>query len=178
MEEKDILVHACCGPCSTASIERLLEEGWNPVLYFSNSNIYPEEEATKRYEGLLEVARVYKLKVIREDYDHGQWLKAVQGHEGEREGGSRCTLCFAYNLHQASEKAKELGFLHFTTTLTISRFKNSKVIFQVGEQFPGFEPIDFKKKGGFEKSVALSKKLGIYRQHYCGCEFSMPKKSD
>ncbi|NLK06259.1 MAG: epoxyqueuosine reductase QueH [Spirochaetales bacterium] len=172
MEEHDILVHACCGPCSTASIERMLEEGWNPVLYFSNSNIFPEQEADKRYEALLEVARVYNLKVIREHYDHQGWLDAVKGHEGEREGGSRCELCFAYNLREASEKAKQLGFLHFTTTLTVSRFKNSKTIFRVGEAFPGFEALDFKKKGGFEKSVALSKELGIYRQHYCGCEFS------
>lgn len=172
MEEHDILVHACCGPCSTASIERMLEEGWKAVLFFSNSNIFPEQEAEKRYEALLEVARVYNLKVIREHYDHQGWLDAVKGHESEREGGSRCELCFAYNLREASEKAKQLGFAHFTTTLTVSRFKNSKVIFRVGEVFPGFEPLDFKKKGGFEKSVALSKELGIYRQHYCGCEFS------
>lgn len=86
MEEHDILVHACCGPCSTASIERMLEEGWNPVLHFSNSNIFPEQEADKRYEALLEVARVYNLKVIREHYDHQGWLDAVKGHEGEREG--------------------------------------------------------------------------------------------
>ncbi len=172
MEEHDILVHACCGPCSTASIERMLEEGWNPVLYFSNSNIFPQEEADKRYDALLEVARVYDLQVIREHYDHQNWLDAVKGHETEREGGGRCELCFAYNLREASEKAKELGFSHFTTTLTVSRFKNSKVIFRVGEAFPGFEALDFKKQGGFEKSVALSKQLGIYRQHYCGCEFS------
>lgn len=150
----------------------MLEEGWNPVLHFSNSNIFPEQEADMRYEALLEVARVYNLKVIREHYDHQGWLDAVKGHEGEREGGSRCELCFAYNLREASEKAKQLGFLHFTTTLTVSRFKNSKTIFRVGEAFPGFEALDFKKKGGFEKSVALSKELGIYRQHYCGCEFS------
>ncbi len=173
MEEHDILVHACCGPCSTASIERLLEEGWNPVLYFSNSNIYPEEEAERRYTELVKVAEAYALQVIHEHYDHERWLASVKGHEAEREGGSRCKLCFAYNLREASEKAQELGFQHFTTTLTVSRFKNSKLIFSVGEQFPGFEEIDFKKKGGFDKSVKLSKEMNLYRQHYCGCEFSM-----
>lgn len=176
MEEKDILVHACCGPCSTASIERLLEDGWNPVLYFSNSNIYPMEEAERRYKALVEVAHTYSLKVIHEHYDHERWLESVKGHEGEREGETRCSLCFTYNLREASAKAEELGFKHFTTTLTVSRFKNSKIIFSVGEQFPGFEQIDFKKKGGFEKSVRLSRELGLYRQHYCGCEFSMPKE--
>lgn len=173
MQERDILVHACCGPCSTASIERMLEDGWNPVLYFSNSNIYPEAEAQKRFEALLDVAGKYDLRVIREQYNHQDWLEHIQGYEDQAEGGSRCRRCFSYNLHQASVKAQELGFFHFTTTLTVSRFKNSKLIFSVGEQFPYFEPIDFKKKGGFDKSVALSKELGIYRQNYCGCEFSM-----
>ncbi|MGE4584358.1 MAG: epoxyqueuosine reductase QueH [Sphaerochaeta sp.] len=172
MEEHDILLHACCGPCSTASIERLLEEGWNPILYFSNSNIFPEEEAIRRYEALLEVARTYHLQVINEHYDHAAWLASVAGFETEKEGGGRCERCFSYNLAQASQKAEELGFRHFTTTLTVSRFKNSKMIFRVGEQFPSFEPIDFKKKGGFDKSVQLTKQLGIYRQSYCGCEFS------
>jgi predicted adenine nucleotide alpha hydrolase (AANH) superfamily ATPase len=173
MEERDILVHACCGPCSTASIERLVGEGWKPVLYFSNSNIFPQEEAQKRYEALLEVAQAYQLEVIAEHYDHESWLASIKGHEGEREGGLRCAKCFAYNLAQAASKARQLGYSHFTTTLTVSRFKNSSLIFSVGKQFEGFECIDFKKQGGFDKSVKLTKELGIYRQHYCGCEFSM-----
>ncbi len=173
MEARDILVHACCGPCSTASIERLLDEGWNPVLYFSNSNIFPEEEAERRYEALLEVAKVYQLEVIAELYDHESWLSFIKGSEREREGGARCEKCFTYNLGQAAGKARELGFTHFTTTLTVSRFKNSNLIFSVGQQFEGFECIDFKKKGGFDRSVQRTRELGIYRQHYCGCEFSM-----
>ncbi len=173
MEARDILVHACCGPCSTASIERLLDEGWRPVLYFSNSNIFPEEEARKRYEALLEVAQAYHLEVLHEHYDHESWLASIKGHEAQAEGGSRCEKCFSYNLSQAANKARELGFSHFTTTLTVSRFKNSKLIFSVGQQFEAFECIDFKKKGGFDRSVKRTKELGIYRQHYCGCEFSM-----
>ena len=173
MEDNEILVHACCGPCSTSSIERLLSEGWKPVLYFSNSNIFPESEADRRYEVLLQVTKTYDLDVIRETYEHAPWLEAVAGFEAEKEGGQRCARCFAYNLKQASQKAEELGFSHFCTTLTVSRFKNSKLIFKVGEQFPHFEPIDFKKKGGFDRSIVLSKELNLYRQHYCGCEFSM-----
>lgn len=176
MEDRRILVHACCGPCSTASIERLLSEGWEPTLYFSNSNIFPLEEADKRYEVLLEVAKSTGIPVIREHYDHQLWLDAIVGHEGALEGGSRCELCFAYNLRQASEKAKEFGFPHFCTTLTVSRFKNSKQIFRVAEAFPGFEQLDFKKKGGFDRSIVLSKEMGLYRQTYCGCEFSIPKE--
>ena len=174
MDDRDILVHACCGPCSSASIERMLSDGWKPTLFFSNSNIFPQEEADLRYEALLIVAQAYELPVIRELWDHGPWLEAVSGLEGEKEGGKRCEACFAYNLNEASRKAEELGFEHFCTTLTVSRFKNSKVIFRLGEQFPRFEKLDFKKKGGFDRSLVLSRELGLYRQHYCGCEFSLP----
>jgi predicted adenine nucleotide alpha hydrolase (AANH) superfamily ATPase len=168
-----ILLHACCGPCSTASIERLLGDGWQVVLYFPNSNIFPEAEHTLRYGELLKVARLHGLEVIKGEYDHERWLAAVSGLEAEREGGLRCEACFAYNLKEARAKAVELGIEHFTTTLTVSRFKRSAQIFAVGEQLEGFEPIDFKKKGGFERSTQLAKEMGLYRQHYCGCEFSM-----
>lgn len=151
----------------------MLSEGWKPTLFFSNSNIFPESEADLRYEALLTVATTYNLPIIREAWDHEPWLEAVSGLEQEKEGGLRCEACFAYNLAQASAKAEELGFSHFCTTLTVSRFKNSKTIFRVGEAFPHFEQLDFKKKGGFDRSLVLSKELGLYRQHYCGCEFSI-----
>ncbi len=173
MKSKPILLHVCCGPCSTSSILRLIEEGWAPVLYFSNSNIYPSEEADKRYDELLKVAEQEQLPVIREAYYHQRWLSFIQGLEAEAEGGTRCSRCFAYNLGQAAQKAKELAIKHFTTTLSVSRFKSSKQIFAVGEAFEGFEAIDFKKKGGFEKSTRLAKEMNLYRQHYCGCEFSL-----
>lgn len=168
-----ILLHVCCGPCSTASIERLIAEGWTVVLYFSNSNIYPEAEHAKRYGELLKVAALHKMEVITEVYDHEKWLGFIAGLEGEREGGARCRACFAYNLAQAHDKARELGIEHFSTTLTVSRFKNSRQIFSVGERFDGFEAIDFKKRGGFELSTRLAKEMNLYRQHYCGCEFSI-----
>lgn len=168
-----ILLHACCGPCSTASIERLLSEGWQPTIYFSNSNIFPASEADKRFAELLKVAGRYRLPVIREQYDHSAWRQAVAGHEADPEHGERCTICFRYNLAQAAVKARELGFKHFTTTLTVSRFKNSRTIFTVGQAFEGFEPIDFKKKDGFNRSIVLSKEMNLYRQEYCGCEFSL-----
>ena len=82
---ESILVHCCCGPCATASIERLIKEGWNPVLYFSNDNIYPEEEFEKRYENLLIVANKYNLRVINKSYDHSSWRTWVKGIENEKE---------------------------------------------------------------------------------------------
>lgn len=168
-----ILVHCCCGPCSTSSLKRLIDEGWSPVIYYGNSNIWPEEENSKRWENLLKVASFYGVPVIREKYDHDSWRKAVQGLEKEPEHGKRCTKCFEFNLRQAHDKAKELGIDHFTTTLTVSRFKNSSAIFSVGRSFEGFEEIDFKKKDGFAQSVKMSQEMGLYRQQYCGCEFSM-----
>ena len=169
---KRILLHVCCGPCSTASIERLLDEGYEPVLFFSDSNIFPYGEFMKRYSNLLIAADHYGLEVILDDWRHDDWREAVKGHEGDREHGERCSLCFRYNLRRTAEKAAELGIGCFTTTLTVSRFKNSSTIFQEGRAFPGFVEIDFKKKDGFGRSIALSREIGLYRQDYCGCEFS------
>lgn len=172
MKGKELLVHCCCGPCSTSSIERLLEEGYEPILYFTNSNIDTENEFEKRYENLLLVAEHYRLKVLKDEYQHDRWLDAIKGFEGEKEHGARCPLCFNFSLKRAYEKARELNIPHFCTTLTVSRFKNSKVIFSVGEKYEGFVPLDFKKKNGFARSVEIAKELNLYRQEYCGCEFS------
>lgn len=168
-----ILVHCCCGPCSTSSVKRLLDEGWNPILYFENSNIYPKTENDLRRKNLEKVAEFYNLEVVIGEYNHQAWLDFIKGFETEPEHGRRCTKCFEYNLFRASKVAEGLGISHFTTTLTVSRFKNSLQIFNVGEAFPGFEKIDFKKKDGFAQSVKMAKEMGLYRQQYCGCEFSM-----
>ncbi len=144
-------------------------------MYFTNSNIDTKEEFDKRYENLLIVAQHYGLKVLEDEYQHDSWLEAIKGYEGEKEHGARCPLCFNFSLKRAYEKAKELDIPYFCTTLTVSRFKNSKVIFSVGEQYEGFVPFDFKKKNGFARSTELAKALGLYRQQYCGCEFSKTK---
>lgn len=177
-EEKKILVHVCCGPCATSSVERLLEEGWSPVLFFSDSNIYPEEEFEKRYENLLIVAENYSLPVIKDHYDHEAWREWVKGLEEEKEHGARCLRCFRFNLLRTMEKAKEMGIPHFCTTLTVSRFKKSASIFKEGEDLEGFEAIDFKKKDGFSRSCQLAKEMNLYRQSWCGCEFSKGAMTD
>ncbi len=174
--KKKILVHVCCGPCATSSVLRLIEEGWEPVLYFSNSNIYPYEEFEKRYLNLLVVAEHYGVRVIKGEYDHEKWREWVKGLEGEKEHGKRCSMCFRFNLLRASDKAREEGIKHFCTTLTVSRFKKSAQIFSQGEDLDGFEAIDFKKKDGFALSCKMALKMNLYRQRYCGCEFSMRKE--
>ena len=174
---KKILVHCCCGPCATSSIQRLLDEGYEPVLCYGNSNIWPEEENNLRYENLLKVSEYFGgLEVIRQDYDHEAWLDFIKGLEDEPEHGARCLRCFEFNLKAACEEARRLGIDRFTTTLTVSRFKDSRSIFSVGEQFDSFEKIDFKKLDGFAKSCKMAEDLGLYRQRYCGCEFSVPKE--
>ncbi|MCQ2411343.1 MAG: epoxyqueuosine reductase QueH [Sphaerochaetaceae bacterium] len=174
---KRILVHCCCGPCATSSIQRLIEEGYEPVLCYGNSNIWPEEENQIRYENLLKVSEHFGgLEVVRQRYDHEAWLSLVStvpGYESLPEDDARCTKCFEFNLRDAYEEAKRLGIEHFTTTLTVSRFKNSQHVFDVGKNFDGFEQIDFKKKDGFAKSCKMAKELDLYRQQYCGCEFSI-----
>lgn len=175
MQEK-LLIHCCCAPCASGSIERLIDEGYDITLYYDNSNIYPESEFIKRKEELYKLAKHYNLVLIESPYNHKSWKDAVKGFEDEKEGGKRCSLCFDYNIQKSFLAAKELGFKHFTTTLTISPYKSSIEIFRVGENYEGFLSINLKKKDGYKKSIEKSKELGLYRQDYCGCEFSLKAK--
>lgn len=168
-----LLVHCCCGPCASGSIDRLIEEGFLPVLYYGNSNIYPEKEHLKRLNELKKVATFYNLEVIQSTYDHKKWLENVKGHENDEEKGERCSICFNYNLNESYEVAKKLDIDFFTTTLTISPYKSSMEIFRIGQDYNGFVSIDLKKKDGYKKSITKSKELNLYRQQYCGCEFSL-----
>lgn len=171
----EIFLHVCCGPCATSSIERLKDENYFPTLFFSNDNIDTLDEFEKRFNEAKKVASFYSVDIIKAPYNHDLWLESIKGLECEKEGGSRCIKCFFYNLNKLSEESKKRGYSSFTTTLSVSRFKNSEKIFTEGEKFEGFTPINFKKKGGFERSIKLSKEMGLYRQNYCGCEFSKNK---
>ena len=143
------------------------------MLFFGNSNIFPEAEADARFAALQKVANHFSLAVIRRTYDHDSWLKLVAGHEADPERGERCSICFACNLREAAEEARRLGILHFTTTLTVSPHKSSSTIFSLGRTWDEFVEIDLKKRDGFRRSIELSKELDLYRQDYCGCEFSL-----
>ena len=170
------LLHVCCAPCASGSIERLIERGEEVVLFYSNSNIYPEAEYEKRLGEAERLAGIYSLELVVDAYDHDAWLSHIKGYEQEPEKGSRCSLCFAYSLYRTKLKAEELGIPRFSTTLTISPHKRSSQIFAEAEGMDGFVTDDFKKKGGFYRSIELSKAYGLYRQEYCGCEFSMRKE--
>ena len=173
MERKPLLLHCCCGPCSTSSIERLQSLGYEPVLFFGNSNIFPEQEAQRRYAALEDVARHFSLQLIRHAWDHQSWLQHIRGFEQEPERGRRCELCFSYNLREAAAESRRRGIALFTTTLTVSPHKSAPLIFSLATQWEDFLAIDFKKQNGFGRSIILSQELELYRQDYCGCEFSL-----
>ena len=174
-----ILLHTCCAPCATASVERLQEEGRKPVLFFSNSNIFPREEYEKRFETVQYFAEQAGVDLYADTYDHGAWLKqvsSVPGFETEPKGGLSCAKCFKYSFRRTASKAAELGISCFTTSLSISPYKKSCQLFEIGSAFAGFLPADFKKRDGYRRSIELSKGCGLYRPNYCGCEFSRKKK--
>jgi predicted adenine nucleotide alpha hydrolase (AANH) superfamily ATPase len=170
-----ILVHICCAPCATASVERVLLDGLEPVLFFCNSNIWPESEYEKRLADARRLAEKLDVVIEEDQYDHAAWLEKIHGLENEPEKGARCLKCFEFSLARTAELAARLKIPKFCTTLTVSPHKVSRLIFAIGEQFDGFEPIDFKKKGGFMRSLQLAKEMDLYRQGYCGCEFSIRK---
>lgn len=174
-ENNKILIHACCGICSGYPIELLKEMGYEPIVYFCNPNLDSRGEFEKRLEAQKIVCMYHWVDLVIEEYAHEEFLSAAKGLENEPEKGKRCDVCIKLRLSKAAKKAKELGINKFTTSLVISPHKNFEKITKIGNDIAdGLEyiAIDFKKKDGFLKTNNLSKELGIYRQNYCGCEFS------
>ncbi len=147
-------------------------------MFFYNPCIFPEQEYKKRLENAEIIAKEMNCKLIVPDYNHKEFLDFISGLEKEPENSLRCLKCYEQRLQKTAEYASENGFDFFTTTLTISAHKNSKKIFETAQRIAeenkiNFLEIDFKKKDGFKKSTELSKKYNLYRQNYCGCEFSL-----
>lgn len=179
-----LLLHACCGPCSTSVLEYLSEHFDITILWY-NPNLYPENEFKKRLDTLREVLEKMdlpgKIEVLELPWHHEEYLSAVTGLENEPEGGARCAACFRLRLAETARIAKELGFDFFCTTLSVSRHKDAVLINAIGESAARehggvWLPSDFKKRNGENRSVELSEQLGIYRQLYCGCEFSLASR--
>lgn len=175
-----LLLHSCCGPCSSYCLTYLKDFFDITVLYY-NPNIYPEEEYNKRLSEQRRLIEDYMegVKLMTLPYDHSEFTEHVKGYENEREGGRRCERCFRLRLMKTAQTAAAGGFDYFGTTLTVSPHKNAQVINRVGEEIkeeltisPSWLYSDFKKKGGYGQSIELSRKYGLYRQNYCGCEFA------
>lgn len=175
-----ILLHSCCGPCSSAVIERLMNY-FNITIIYYNPNIEPFEEYLKRKReqiNLLEqIKSKNKLDIIDCDYDNNKYHELVRTLENEKEGGKRCFKCYQLRLEYTAIKAKELNYDYFGTTLSVSPFKNSLKLNEIGlelEKKYGIKYLvaDFKKKNGYKRSIELSNKYNLYRQNYCGCIYS------
>ena len=174
-----LLLHSCCGPCSVGVIAKL-QTHFTLYVSFYNPNILPLEEYKRRLDAQKEVLAnaktAYPITFFEGAYTPEVFLQIAAGLEQEPEGGKRCEHCFFLRLEHSAKLAKANNIPYFATTLSISPHKNVDVINQLGEHLAKqhnlhFLAADFKKNGGFQESVRLSKELGIYRQNYCGCRF-------
>ena len=180
---REVLLHACCAPCSSAIVEWLLQNGVRPTIYYYNPNIYPLEEYETRKNESKRHAESLGIRWIDADYDHRQWLNAVSGLEQEPERGGRCQLCFRLRLLATAREAQRLGIKHFATTLASSRWKNLDQITTAGEaaaqavstpEAPvAFWAQNWRKGGLQDRRNQLLREYDFYNQQYCGCEFSM-----
>ncbi len=175
-----ILLHSCCAPCSSHVISVLSPHFDITILYY-NPNIEPYEEYLKRKEEEIRFIGEYpasnKLDIIDCDYDNDKFHEVVKGLEDLREGGNRCFICYELRLDKTAKTAKELGYDYFATTLSVSPYKNSKKLNEIGLKLSEEYDVkylisDFKKKNGYKHSIELSKEYNLYRQDYCGCIYS------
>ena len=176
-----LLLHSCCAPCSSYVLE-YLGQYFNITVFYYNPNIFPESEYTKRIleqQTLIGQLRVkYPVSFIAGGYDKDRFYEMAKGLEHVKEGGERCLKCYELRLRESAWIAKSGGFDYFTTTLSISPMKNAARLNEIGlrlqeEYGVNYLISDFKKKNGYKRSIELSKEYGLYRQDYCGCEFSV-----
>lgn len=179
-----LLLHSCCAPCSS-HVLLLLKNYFDITIYYSNDNIYPFEEYQKRLTEEIEFCKKIdsSIEVLFDAYDSTAYDSAVLGLERLGERSERCYECYRLRLEKTAQKAKALGFDYFTTTLSISPYKNSQWINELGtllEEKYGvsFLYSDFKKEEGYKHSIALSKEYGLYRQDYCGCRYSLKERKE
>ncbi len=177
---KKLLLHSCCGPCSSSVIERLKPDFDITVIYY-NPNIEPEEEYLKRKAEQIKLLKILAVKYLDIDYLNNEFKAKIVGRENDPENSFRCFICYELRLAKTAQIAREKGFDYFCTTLSVSPYKNSKIINEIGLKLAQEYKIDylvsdFKKEEGYKRSIELAKEYDLYRQDYCGCLFS--KKVD
>ena len=175
-----LLLHACCAPCSSYCLEYLTKY-FDITVYYHNPNISPQSEFDYRVSELKRLLSEMPLsspvELVVADYDAAEFEDAVRGLENEPERGGRCTVCYRLRLTKSAEYATAHGFDYFTTTLSISPYKDAERLVKIGEELAekygvSYLPSDFKKKNGYKRSIELSEEYGLYRQDYCGCVYS------
>ena len=172
-----LLLHSCCAPCSSACLERLKDHFEITVLYYNPNIDDPTEYEKRKAEQIRFLEESGYAKILDCDHDQKAFEDMSKGLESEPERGKRCYLCYQLRLRKTAELAKEHGFPYFGTTLTLSPYKNAEWLNEIGEKEGGRVGVnylfsDFKKKGGYHRSIELSKQHGLYRQDFCGCKFS------
>lgn len=177
VQNKKVLLHACCGICSAYPIKFLIENNYNPLIFFSNSNLDTQSEYNLRLNAQKKLCEYYEIELIIDNYLHDEFLNYVQGFENEPEKGKRCIKCMEYRLLKTAQKAKELSINTFTTSLSISPHKNFNLISELGEKIGKthtleYLSINFRKNNGFLETNKIANELNLYRQKYCGCEFA------
>lgn len=181
-----LLLHSCCAPCSSYTLEYLSRYFDITVLYY-NPNISPRSEFDKRAVEqarlIAELPAQHKVKLVVSDYDYKEFLDIARGYEDCQEGGERCFRCYRMRLEKTAEKAKAEGFDYFCTTLSISPLKDSQIINKIGYETAEkygvkWLPSDFKKKEGYKRSIELSWEYNLYRQNFCGCAYSKKEAKD
>lgn len=175
-----LLMHSCCAPCSSYVLE-YLSNYFEITIFYYNPNIYPEGEYIRRIEEQQFLIKAMPLQseisFIQGEYCPKNYYRLTAGMESEAEGGHRCFACYEMRLNEAAKLASLQGFDYFTTTLSISPYKNADKLNEIGEKLAkeygvSYLPSDFKKKNGYKRSIELSKEYGLYRQDYCGCVYS------
>ena len=172
-----LLLHACCGPCTSGVFDQLYPY-FNITIIYYNPNTYPYDEYILRYKQLEILKNYMDFELIFMDYNDEEFYSKVKGLEEEKEGGKRCEVCYKLRLEKTAQVAKEKGFDYFTSTLSVSPYKNADKLNKIGQELENIYNIkyiysDFKKNEGYKNSIKNSKEYGLYRQDYCGCEYSL-----
>ena len=181
-----LLIHACCGPCSSYVIE-YLNKYFDITMYYYNPNIYPTVEFLRRYDELEKFIKEFnkknniEIKLDAVDYETKEFYEAIRGLEHMGEKSRRCYNCYKLRMTKAAQYAKENNYDYFTTTLSISPYKNANWINEIGKKLEekiGIKYLysDFKKNDGYKRSLELSKEYNLYRQEYCGCVYSKEER--
>lgn len=175
-QKPTLLLHSCCGPCSSYVLE-YLTQFFDVTVLFYGPNIQPEEEYDKRLHYQREVLRHIPAKLLECSYDGAAFERISAGYEAAPEGGERCTRCFLLRLEETARQAYAHGFAYYCTTLTVSPHKDAERINRIGEEMGAkygvkWLPSDFKKRNGYLRSIQLAKEFELYRQDWCGCQYS------
>ncbi len=169
-----LLLHSCCAPCSSHTII-FLNQYFDITVFYDNNNIYPEEEFNKRLEEQIKLCKTLNIKIISTQYNSKEYYNAIKGFEHLGEFSERCFKCYEFRMKNLFNYANN-KYEYFSTTLSISPYKNSEKINEIGYKLENentkFLYSNFKKDMGYQNSIKLSKEYNLYRQDYCGCIFS------